>query len=670
MPPGRGSFVSGLSLPGIPSVLVLARLPGALLRSVPDGLTLEQLRGDLSHEPAAKLARLAGLIEEWRGGRFRPDDPRDFDAVLADIERLHLRHARLACSWFQTAGDLVAVLAAVARARALARRAPLTGDRLEPLARAVDSIRAHGAALVERLSARHAIRLAGLVEEVAGELRRELAAGPGGIAVAVAADDGARLSWLPRRDAGGWADVLLNLGRNAAQAIGDRRREGRVPTADPPDTVMLRLQTLRDRGACLEVIDDGIGMDDTAAAAMWWAGRSTHGPHRGRGLTEGKRAFVEERARLEVRSAPGVGTCVRIEIPPRPVPVRAPRPWAMPTVAGPAALALVVLAFAAVFRPDRPVASVRVDSHRIVVALDERDHVLWRRDMGDEVLDNYLGNEMTFSVGNIPPLTPPIVRAPWGRGIVLSLRPNEGPGRLVCLDGRGRTRWERVLRWHPPTERHAGKLKAVFAAPVDRTRNQLDVLAVNVRDADWSATSIQFITSAGESLGAYYHPGQLEYVQADDADGDGRTELVLIGKNNPETHDLTWLREDSGDSIYVPVVVMLEPSRAGGQAYPATRWADLQSAREEGYLLVPPLRRNLSPRPCRLDFGERGAAPVELTLLDGRIYRLDPHLRPVSCVAGDKTAILAERITRPLGPMLYLHDRTLERVDVPIQGIR
>ena len=59
-------------------------------------------------------------------------------------------------------------------------------------------------------------------------------------------------------------------------------------------------------------------------------------------------------------------------------------------------------------------------------------------------------------------------------------------------------------------------------------------------------------------------------------------------------------------------------------------------------------------------------ARAELHLLDGRIYRLDPHLRPLSCEVGDRTLAASLAPTRPLGPLVYLHDGRRELIDMTI----
>jgi hypothetical protein len=117
-------------------------------------------------------------------------------------------------------------------------------------------------------------------------------------------------------------------------------------------------------------------------------------------------------------------------------------------------------------------------------------------------------------------------------------------------------------------------------------------------------------------------------------------------------------------------VVMLEPPLVAGQAYPYRNWAAAPPASEEGYLLLSPLRPGLRPFIHRLSFTPphpHEEARAELVLTDGRIYRLDRHLRPLSCTVGDSTEASRLAPTRPMAPLLYLRDGRREFIDLPVR---
>jgi hypothetical protein len=320
----------------------------------------------------------------------------------------------------------------------------------------------------------------------------------------------------------------------------------------------------------------------------------------------------------------------------------------------------------------REVVSVEVRSGQLVRAFDARGWVVWQRNMGEVVRDNNLDNSLrTAGRGERRQNDYLILPAPGRRGsdVVLATRQARGADRVWRLDTRGRTRWVRTLRWTPPVMAHTGNLKCMFEAPVAWNRDSVQAIALNVRDGDWSSTSIQFITPGGDSLGTYYHPGQLEYVSSGDMDGDGRRELILMGKNNRAPEDPTFAAGDPGDSIYVSCLVMLEPPDVNGQAYPYTAWKDMPPAAEEGYLVIPPIRKGVDPALHSLNPGlptGAGKARMELAIGDGRIFRLDAHLRPLSCGVGDKTLAAALAPTRAMGPLVYLSKGRRENIDLPI----
>ncbi len=672
----------------LPPYAVLAgsfRVLGAAARAAPARLPFDQLRSDLSHETAAKLARLTALLREWRGGCLRAEDPADTAAILRSMERIHLRHARVACAGMGTCVRLVRVLAL---AREMRRRLPAAGGAAPPaapaLARLERTLAALGAAsreLVETLSTRYAARFGELVGAAAEEIRRESAGADGrGVPVVIESADGGAAAWVPRADAALWSDLLRNLVRNAVQATEELRPPLDAPAgpaaAIPPVTVRLRPTPGRG-GACVEILDSGIGMDPAEAEAMWRDGRSRHGDGHGQGLTAGKRAFLADRAALEVRSRPGVGTCVRIELAPRDLVIRPPRRWAAPPLVLTAAALLAALAVtgAGAFRP--PLVSVEVHNDRLVRALDARGSLLWQRDLPEGVVPNYRSEIPAPGQGEDRATPYLILRGRGTRGplAILATRSQHGPGRVLALDARGRTRWSHTLRWIPPRVSHTGNLEATWQAAASWNGRPGQALVLNVRDWNWASTTIQFFSPAGDSLGAYHHPGHLEFFMSGDVDGDGRDEIVLNGKNNDAARGTAFWPDDAGPEAYAECLVLLETPRVTGQAFPYARWEGLPPAREEAYLLFPPLRREAFADPretqvVRISLGQAtggGDARIEAMLQDGRIYTLDGRLRPLSCGVGDRTQAAALAPTRAAAPLMYIRDGRTELIDLPVR---
>ncbi len=672
-----------MSLPGASRVAASWRLLRAVLRPAPEALTLGQVRSDLSHEAAAKLARLAGLIQDWQRGNVRVGDASDAETILHDLERIHLRHARLAAASFATFARLTRLLGTVRRGHGWLRSPRGSGPPPRAIARFDElhrRLRRDSEALCESLSSLHGARFAGVVGEAVEELRSETGdADAGGVAIGLEGLADARRSWVPRGDVASWADIVRNLVRNAVQAT-EEARVGRPSFAvggEPPRRVTVRVLPLRGQpGVALEVLDEGVGMSPATTAAMWRAGSSRHGGHHGQGLTEAKRSFIESRGALEVRSAEGVGTCVRVDVPDHDVQVHGSRLWALPPIVAPALAVLAAAVLALPLFARRDIVSVSVQDDRVVQARDARGRLVWQRDLHENVERNFLGYTPA-DTGKLVPVYRHLVlpaRGVWPSNVILATRPAQGPGHLWRLGFAGRTVWKRTLRWNPPRPAHTGSLKSVFQATVPWGRGAGDVVAVNVRDADWGSTAMQFFTLSGDSLGAYHHPGHLDYRATMDLDGDGRVELILNGRNNRAPEDSLVYPEPPGYE-WVDCLLMLEPSRAHGQAYPYAGWAGMRPAREEAYLLVPPMRRGPKTdereRPAidRVDFGPvaaPGGARVELRMADGRIYVLDSQLRPLSCGVGSETYAATLAPTRALAPLLYFHDGRRETIDLPI----
>jgi hypothetical protein len=93
-------------------------------------------------------------------------------------------------------------------------------------------------------------------------------------------------------------------------------------------------------------------------------------------------------------------------------------------------------------------------------------------------------------------------------------------------------------------------------------------------------------------------------------------------------------------------------------------------ASEEGYLLFPPLTKNMRPTIRRVELAgstRDDGTQFEVILEDGRMYRLDARLRPISCVAGDFTEARRLSPIRPVGPLAYWSGGRRELIDLPVR---
>lgn len=625
-------------------VFALARVLLCLRYPPPPGLTLDLLRSELSHETSSKVARLAGLVGEWRRGRYHPDDPSDAQEVLNDIERILLRYAHSSSQTFRTWVLLVNAVHYGRQFRAgltpRSGRSALSLTALELAARNLDRLRNCTDALTDALSHQHAERYTEVVNRATDEIRRESCGGSGAPAVPLLLDDEGTADhvWVPRADAHRWHDILVNLLRNAVQATEDRVA-AQGPGALQPVQVLLDGSRTRSE-AVVEIVDHGTGLTPPELERMWIGGWSRHGMGHGNGLTEQKRDFVDGRADLRVETAPGSGTRIRIAVEGRDIPIRPVPLWAYhPIVA--LALVLVAALVGLAVAAQRPAAiAVRVVGQTEVAGIDSRGRVVWHRDLGDEVVENFRAGTLGKSNGvNRAPNELVWLRDAKGRNrrAMVSTQPPSGSGAIVSLDPHGRLLASHRVGWMSPHDDPLGKLVCNWIAPMMWDSKQGEVIAFQVRDSRNAPSATQFFAADGESLGAYYHYGHLQYHSSTDLDGDGRSEVLLFGVNNRARLDRALYPVDPKD--YIDCVILLEVPLVSGQAWPWDVWEGIPPAREEGYLLLPPLKPGRRPEIYGLDVGEGsdGHKRIEIVLLDGRVYRVDEHLRPTRCIAGDHT---------------------------------
>jgi PAS domain S-box-containing protein len=132
--------------------------------------------------------------------------------------------------------------------------------------------------------------------------------------------------------------VVMNLITNASEALGNAPgtitvRTRLVQATDAElDTSYVREERAAGRYVSLEVIDDGCGMDADVTAKLFDPFFTTKFPGRGLGLSAVLGIVRGHRGTIQVDSASGKGTTIRVLLPAgdRPVPPAAPQPPARP----------------------------------------------------------------------------------------------------------------------------------------------------------------------------------------------------------------------------------------------------------------------------------------------------------------------------------------------------
>ena len=113
----------------------------------------------------------------------------------------------------------------------------------------------------------------------------------------------------------------MNLVLNASEALGDRPGRIKVRTTAagagevPPGAVELERGPANGPLVALEVEDDGCGMDEATIGRMFDPFFSTKFLGRGLGLAAVMGIVRQHRGTIQVRSAPGQGTTMRVLLP-------------------------------------------------------------------------------------------------------------------------------------------------------------------------------------------------------------------------------------------------------------------------------------------------------------------------------------------------------------------
>ncbi len=313
----------------------------ALLASVNDGLARIHESGeyDRIHDQWFGVLKPEGVPESrvlaWVGGVIavalavlsasaygrrvlqRRVDEKSAELLRAEEERHAVERRLLQAESMETLGRLAGgvahdfnnVLTAVLGNVSFARERGLADPELDALLEEIERAGSSAAQLSHRLLAFARNRLpeprpvswAEVISDVEPMLRRLI---PREIAIRTSADENA---WPASIDPGQATQVVLNLALNARDALGDRGE------------IALRAEN-RDvdgeRIACLEVRDDGPGMDEATRRRVFEPFFTTKGESgTGVGLATVRDLAEGAGGRVEVESAPGSGSVFRVLLP-------------------------------------------------------------------------------------------------------------------------------------------------------------------------------------------------------------------------------------------------------------------------------------------------------------------------------------------------------------------
>jgi signal transduction histidine kinase len=621
-------------------ILACARVLARAVGGRSEAESLDRLRSELSHEPSAKFARLAILLGEWKRGGFREGDREAFCALLEQLRDLYLGQCRIAADRARDLLHLSRILACLRTMRGRLRRADRRSGPSERVRALLEQnlrvLRVSAEEFAERLSRKHAVRVSDLVRRAVDEVRRERSSSGDRKTIVLTLDPigGHGQTWVPRASEAHWLDLFRNLLRNAVEATEDRHADSPTLERDLPP-VRMRLVPFKDRpGVRVEIADEGIGLSPEEVHSIWRAGIGRHGENRGRGLTEDKLAFLLANGSLQTVSRPGEGTTFTIGIPSREIPVRPPLLWRQRPIQGAATLFLAAAVVAAPAFLSTPRATVVEDGAAGVVrGVNERGKTVWERNFGIAI-SRCSPYERTDECPRA------VQRNPDGsiNSVLIATQPKSGSGEWIFLDGDGSVVWRRPITWTAPRGEGFHALVSNWQVPIRWGDPPRDAYAVNVRDCNFSPSAIQILSTEGEVIAAYYHPGHLSWHAQEDLDGDGIEELVLRGINNRGGADRSLASDVEG--TWFGCVLSLGPEDLDGQAFPYTSWEGIPPASEKAYLLIPPIRPGVHGHVAELYVGrpKDAASPnIDAWLADGRSVSLDPFLRPLGIGVGDNT---------------------------------
>ncbi|MBD3237385.1 MAG: protein kinase [Candidatus Eisenbacteria bacterium] len=318
--------------------------------------------------------------------------------------------------------------------------------------------------------------------------------------------------------------------------------------------------------------------------------------------------------------------------------------------------------------------AVEVEEGRVVRGMDGSGRTLWVFRTSAPVMKNVAkpgrGGE---SAVYFPHVVVEDSRGP--RGVLLGSTGGGRAGLLWMLSaGSGELEWERTIAWREPRNTsERSQPHAVWQTQIDGPGEPL--LAVGIRNGKYYQAGILMIGADGTGSGTYYHPGHLWLGGQYDFDGDGRNSLLLFGDNS----SARFLREvvPFETDHHCGAVAILDPDEISGQAYPYSQplslgrdWPDLPPAREEAYLLIPPLHPDYRADVLGVDVRSEpgGGWELEVRTKDSRVVYTDGRLLPHRCwlPPGSAADSLQDRGAAAHLPLLHIRAGEASRVEVPV----
>lgn len=223
---------------------------------------------------------------------------------------------------------------------------------------------------------------------------------------------------------------------------------------------------------------------------------------------------------------------------------------------------------------------------------------------------------------------------------VSSRHPERSNGHLLCLDHRGRQRWE--FTYGRAWTLHGRYLEPMYVGHHLRwleTGGHRWILVI-ARHATWFPAQIALLDPAsGKLVSEYWHPGYINAVEAVDLDGDGKSELLLGGTNNP------------GEGLGHASLAVLDLPFAAPRDEPS--YFGSANARERSYLLFPrpEIFTTLPALMNVVQINPQGPDRLQVVVgADGKAfldYYLDHALRVLD--------------VRPTDQLVVMHDRAFTR---------
>lgn len=559
----------------------------------PDFPVLNSLRDDLIHERKKKIASLKMILSTWEKGEsisthlnYFKDLTGQLKGILKDQRKNLLTISSDPFLWVRLNHRVSDVMKGLGKIEKNKERISLLKDKLDSFSEFIEKE-------LDRATQKFTFSLNEVIKEAAKIVRTEKdrILKEKGITIEEKYEeigDRFRLSYKGYKD---WQKLISNLIRNGVEAMEAKL----LATSHLLQAGVVRV-LVEGKGEEVTVVveDNGVGMDEKTKEYFYKRG-FTKGKETGLGLgiTEETVEFINRYGAWKVESKINEGTRIEIKInkekaKEQDLKVEDSKAFVIKlrsrrVIFAIAGILVLVIGSGLYFQFNKyarfwedwnPEFFEAKDN--LLIVKNESKKILWDLRLPAAIILNPISKEPIIKLSDLN-------RDGKSEVLVGITHTPTATGKVLCYNYRREELWEFPCGeygiYRIDEEFNTGYFFPLVIESEDIDADSKQEVIISSEHARWFPAQVVVLDDKGNKLSEYWHPGVIECIYCLDFDGDGGKEIILGGINNR----IGWK----------PVISILDPKKASGQAIPYIALKKIEKAKEKWYIVFPHIKKRL-----------------------------------------------------------------------------